>query len=167
MAAPAHPRPGRPRLIPADLAEAVASTSGRKSRRSQQDWWYFMVAVSTLTREGEDGVRRPDPAFAWLLDERHTRFGLLAELGRVRGHHLIRKLAEVLCRDRPTTKEGIAWLRGLRLECTGKKSRARPAGARTLEQIAADISQLSPADFAVLRVWVEEWAAGQQREEEE
>jgi hypothetical protein len=98
-------RRGRPPMMtPYQLARLRKAHPGRTTRQLQERVYAMLAA---------DGLAG-DPAYAWLL-EPVPRVGLLAELGRFEDAATARSAASMLCRDRPSVKAGVAWLRRLRL----------------------------------------------------
>lgn len=56
-----------------------------------------------------------DSSKVFSKDSKQRRFTMLAELGRFRDDEVIRAMAAKLCKEKPTTKDAIAYLRRVRL----------------------------------------------------
>ena len=84
-----------------------------RSRRQQQNRGWAMRASHQLRGR----ARTCDPAFAWLMQDRPAVFrtSLLTELGRFQSPKQMRTVAGLVCRLRPTVKEGVRLVRAYRL----------------------------------------------------
>ena len=117
-AAPEKRKRGRPPAFRDALREYLCRSIPKHSRRAQVNHCYRIKAIWRILHSG----RRRE--FVWLIDmrkQRTLRLGmskpeLLSELGRIRTGALCLAVAGVLCKVRPKTKAGVAYVRALRLK---------------------------------------------------
>jgi hypothetical protein len=111
---------GRPHVFGPEYVELMSLPS--HSARWNMEHAYAMQAL-------QHGLTK-DPRFTWLCEKRgefrYKRYSLLAELGRVyvtlivagapeqEATALMQQWAEVLCRDKPTVKDGQRFMRMMR-----------------------------------------------------
>jgi hypothetical protein len=106
----------------ASATEAMADgvLSGTKSRRQTQNRLYALRALERLGLLGNHELKRAlaeRPALRWLVDEDGARWGILAELGRIRDLDKFDAAVAWLLEHQPKTKEAVARIRPFR---TGK-----------------------------------------------
>ena len=134
---------GRPKTLDdgelASAGEVMADgalASGPKSRRRTQSRLYTLRAMERLGLVGDGELKRAlvdRPALWWLVDEKGARWGILAELGRIRDREEFDAAVRWVLEYRPRTKEAVAEIRRLR---TGK-SRPPDTGELAEEIIRA------------------------------
>jgi hypothetical protein len=107
-----------------DLASATETmadevlASGPKSRRQTQNRLYALRAMERLGLLEEGGLERTladKPALRWLVDEDGARWGILAELGRIRDLEKFDAAVWWVLEYQPKTKEAVARLRHFRI----------------------------------------------------
>src|SRR5262245_7533859 len=107
---PARKR-GRPEAVPPEALAVYARMFPEiKTRRGLQERCYAGLAIRALS---------DDPAFEWLVSTREQiaggtsrlRHTILAELGRVSDERMIKEMARLLCKQRPTAKRAAALIR--------------------------------------------------------
>ena len=125
---------GRPKVFDdGDLASATEAMadgvlSGTKSRQTQNRL-YALRALERLGLVGNHELKRAlaeRPALRWLVDEDGARWGILAELGRIRDLDKFDAAVAWVLEHQPKTKEAVARIRPFR---TGK---SRSPNAREL-----------------------------------
>jgi hypothetical protein len=97
-----------------------ALASGPKSRRRTQSRLYALRAMERLGLVGDGELKRAlveRPALRWLVDEKGARWGILAELGRIRDREEFDAAVRWVLEYQPRTKEAVAEIRRFR---TGK-----------------------------------------------
>jgi len=125
---------GRPKVFDnEDLAAAASAmengvlpSSSPKSRRQMQNRLYALRAMERLglLEEGELEQALADrPALRWLVNEEGARWGILAELGRIRDLEKFDASVAWVLEHRPKTKEAVTRIRHLR---TGKSRSPNP-----------------------------------------
>ena len=121
-----HKSSGRPKMFDdIDLASATEAMSdevlgGSKSSRQTQNRLYAVRALERLGLLGDDGLKQAladRPALRWLVDEEGARWGILAELGRIRDLEKFEATVAWVLEHQPKTKEAVA---RIRLLSTGK-----------------------------------------------
>ena len=127
---------GRPKVFDdGDLDSAIDAmakgvrASGPKSRRQTQNRLYALRALERLGLLGNHELKRAlaeRPALRWLVDEDGARWGILAELGRIRDLEKFDAAVAWVLEHQPKTKEAVARIRPFR---TGK---SRSPNAREL-----------------------------------
>jgi hypothetical protein len=126
---------GRPKVFDdGDLASATEAMAdgvlrGPKSRRQTQNRLYALRAFERLGLLGNHELKRAlaeRPTLRWLVDEDGARWGILAELGRIRDLEKFNVAVAWVLEHRPKTKEAVARIRLFR---TGK---SRSPNAREL-----------------------------------
>jgi hypothetical protein len=115
---------GRPKVFDEDLAAAASAiadgvlpNSSLKSRRQMQNRLYALRAMERLglLEEGElEQALAERPALRWLVNEEGARWGILAELGRIRNLEKFDAAVWWVLEHRPKTKEAVAQLRHFR-----------------------------------------------------
>lgn len=140
---PISKRRGRPRAFDdgelAAAAEAIARgvfASGPKGRRQMQNRLYALRAMERLGLLGNGNLERAltgRPALRWLVNEGGARWGILAELGRIRDPEKFDDAVGWVLEYRPKTKEAVVRIRHFR---TGK-SRPPDTGELAEEIIRA------------------------------
>ena len=132
-----HKSSGRPTVFnDGDLASATEAMadgvlSGLKSRRQTQNRLYALRALERLGLLGDGELKRAladRPALRWLVDEDGARWGILAELGRIRDLEKFDAAVAWVLEHRLKTKEAVARIRLFR---TGK---SRSPSARELAE---------------------------------
>jgi hypothetical protein len=116
-------------LTSATEAMADGVLSGIKSRRRTQNRLYALRALERLGLLGHHELKRAlaeRPALRWLVDEDGARWGILAELGRIRDLEKFDAAVAWVLEHQPKTKEAVARIRLFR---TGK---SRSPNARDL-----------------------------------
>jgi hypothetical protein len=104
----------------ASAAEVMAAgilASGSKSRRQMQNRLYALRAMERLGLLGDGELKRAlseRPALRWLVDEEGARWGILAELGRIRDPEKFDVAVWWVLEYRPKTKEAVPHLRRFR-----------------------------------------------------
>jgi hypothetical protein len=116
---------GRPKVFDdEDLAAAASAmadgvlASGPKSRRQMQNRLYALRAMERLGLLGDDKLKQTlagRPALRWLVNEEGARWGILAELGRIRDLEKFDAAVAWVLEHRPKTKETVARLRHFRI----------------------------------------------------
>jgi hypothetical protein len=104
----------------ASATEAMADgvLSGTESRRQTQNRLYALRALERLGLLGNHELRRAlaeRPALRWLVDEDGARWGILAELGRIRDLDKFDAAVAWVLENRPKTEEAVARIRPFRL----------------------------------------------------
>jgi len=121
---------GRPKVFDdGDLASATEAMadgvlSGTKSRQTQNRL-YALRALERLGLVGNHELKRAlaeRPALRWLVDEDGARWGILAELGRIRDLGKFDAAVAWVLEHRPKAKEAVARIRPFR---TGKSRSAK------------------------------------------
>jgi hypothetical protein len=113
-AASQKPRRGRPPLLTPETVAVWNSLDPGMTNRTWHNWHYKFRAQGLL-----DG----DPECLWLIDMANAKAGkrgcyrhtLLAELGRIPNDADLIEVARSVCTMKPTTKQGVAMIRGWRL----------------------------------------------------
>jgi hypothetical protein len=118
---------GRPKIFDdgelTSAAEAMADgvlASGPKSRRQRQNRLYALRAMERLGLLGDSELEQAltdKSALKWLVDEEGARWGILAELGRIKDLEKFDAAVTWVLEHRPKTNEAVALLRRFR---TGK-----------------------------------------------
>jgi hypothetical protein len=123
-----HKSSGRPKVFDdGDLASATEALangvpSGPKSRRQTQNRLYALRALERLGLLGDGELKQAladRPALRWLVDEDGARWGILAELGRIRDLEKFDAAVAWVLEHQPKTKEAV---RRIRLFRTGRSS---------------------------------------------
>jgi hypothetical protein len=121
-----HKSSSRPKVFDdRDLASATEAMadgvlSGTKSRRQMQNRLYALRALERLGFLGNHELKQAlveRPALRWLVDEEGARWGILAELGRIRDLEKFDAAVAWVLEHQPRTKEAVARIRLFR---TGK-----------------------------------------------
>lgn len=165
---------GRPRAraLPEWLRVDVARGEAHLSERAQQDHCYEVQAMGVLFAEMAARGDTEENEFSWLLvsPQRGAREGrrrilrrtLLAELGRITDDGLLVEAARLLCERKPKTREGVQWIRRLRVEGKQKHGDADQLAdelIRTANDFLARYPETSDEDLLgaieVLRATVE------------
>jgi hypothetical protein len=133
-----HKSSGRPKVFDdGDLTSATEAmadgilASGPKSRHQTQNRLYALRALERLGLLGDGELKHAladRPALRWLVDEDGARWGILAELGRIRDLEKFYAAVAWVLEHRPKTKEAVARIRLFR---TGK---SRSPNARELAE---------------------------------
>ncbi len=124
-----HKSSGRFKVFDDENVSAAASAMADgvlarvpKSCRQMQNRLYALRALERLGLLGDSELRQAladRPALRWLVCEDGARWGILAELGRIRGLEKFEAAVAWVLEHRPKTKEAVAWIRLFR---TGRSS---------------------------------------------
>jgi hypothetical protein len=130
-AASEKPRRGRPPLVDPKLRGPLLQLGGIQhlSSRQQRTWLRASRAIARLGVSRKAAVPK---RFAWLTGDggKAFRLGILSELSHVTDDKLMRKLAAIICRDRPSTQEASAFVRRFRA-----RVQRRPAATAVLSDV--------------------------------
>ncbi len=131
-----HKSSGRFKVFDDENVSAAASAMAEgilasvpKSRRQMQNRLYALRALERLGLLGDGELRQAladRPALRWLVCEEGARWGILAELGRIRDLEKFEAAVAWVLEHRPKTKEAVARIRRLRT------SKSRSPNAREL-----------------------------------
>jgi hypothetical protein len=124
-----HKSSGRFKVFDDESVSAAASAMADgvlarvpKSRRQMQNRLYALRALERLGLLGDGELRQAladRPALRWLVCEDGARWGILAELGRIRDLEKFEAAVAWVLEHQPKTKEAVARIRLLR---TGRSS---------------------------------------------
>jgi hypothetical protein len=109
----------------AAVASAMADgilASVPKSRRRMQDRLYALRALERLGLLGDGELQQAladRPALKWLVDVDGARWGILAELGRIRDHEKFDAAVAWVLEHQPKTKEAVSRIRLFRMGRSG------------------------------------------------
>lgn len=133
-----HKSSGRPKVFDDEDVAAAASAMADgvlagvpKSRRQMQNRLYVLRALERLGLLGDGELKQAlvdRPALRWLVYEDGARWGILAELGRIRDLEKFEAAVAWVLEHHPRTKEAVAQIRQF---TTG---RSRSPNARDLAE---------------------------------
>lgn len=118
----------------ASAAEAMANgvlVSVPKSRRQMQNRLYALRAMERLGLLGDGELEQAladRPALRWLVNEEGARWGILAELGRIREPEKFDVAVAWVLGRQPKTREAVARLRRFRIDGTRSSNTRDLAG---------------------------------------
>ncbi len=133
-----HKSSDRPKVFDdGDLASATEAmadgvfSGSKKTRRQTQNRLYALRALERLGLLGNRELKRVltgRPALRWLVDEDGARWGILAELGRIRDLDKFDAAVAWVLEHRPKTEEAVARIRPFRI------GKSRSPNARELAE---------------------------------
>ena len=111
MKAAPKKRRARPRSFTVAQMTRIGKMYPELTIRQQQNIIYAVRAMDALRA----GASEMPPQYRWLHSERTTRWGILAELGRMHGDaQLVQDWADMICKMKPLTKIAVQWIRNAR-----------------------------------------------------